>query len=332
MTTPQAPIGSGFTAAATASDVTRGLDLSGKVAIVTGGYSGIGIETVRALASAGARVVVPARDIQKARRALDGMSGVSIDALDLMDPLSIDAFADRFMADNPALHILINNAAGMGGALVRDSRGYESQFATNHLGHFQLTMRLWPALQRAQGARVVTVSSCGHRIAGVDFDDPNFEHRAYDPGLAYGQSKTANALFAVSLDALGKAHGIRAFSLHPGGMIMSGLTRHYTAEQIRASGYVDAQGRAIIDPDNNMKSLEQGAATSVWCATSPQLDGMGGVYCENCDIAGTAPAESTDLLGVRPWATSPQLAERLWHLSERLAGSEHPGRNGSLTG
>jgi NAD(P)-dependent dehydrogenase (short-subunit alcohol dehydrogenase family) len=320
MSTPQAPIGSGFGAASTAEDVIRGQDLSGRVAIVTGGYSGIGLEAARVFAAAGAAVIIPARDQERARKAIAPFPGLSLETLDLMDPASIDGFADRFLATGRPLHFLVNNAAIMANPLTRDARGYESQFSTNHLGHFQLTARLWPALSKAQGARVVAVSSRGHVFAGVDFDDPNFEHRAYEPHIAYGQSKTANALFAVALDARGKDQGIRAFSLHPGGIVTTGLIRHLSAEQISASGYVDEQGRPVIDPENNKKTIEQGAATTVWCATSRQLDGLGGVYCENCDISKAVPADSKELLGVRPWATDPAFAERLWALSERLTG------------
>lgn len=318
MLTPQAPIGSGFGAASTALEIVRGIDLSGKIAIVTGGSAGMGLEITRALLAAGVEVVVPARDLDKARRNLDGLA-VEVLPMDLMDAASIDAFAATFLAAHPRLDILIENAGTMYNPLTRDARGNESQFSTNHLGHFQLAGRLWPALLAAGDARVVVVSSRGHQFGQVDFDDPNFEHRDYDRGQAYGQSKTANALFAVGLDARGKDHGIRAFSCHPGGVITE-LTRFMSAEQLSASGFIDAEGKPVIDPDRNMKTPEQGAATAVWCATSPQLVGMGGVYCENCDIARLLPADSPDPLGVRPWATDPALADRLWTLSEKLTG------------
>jgi NAD(P)-dependent dehydrogenase (short-subunit alcohol dehydrogenase family) len=322
MTPPsQAPIGSGFGAATTACEVIRDCDLSGKVAMVTGGYAGIGLETTRALISAGATVVVPARDREKALNALQSTPGAELDTLDLMEPVSIDGFVRRFLASGRPLHILVNNAGIMANPLTRDARGYESQFATNHLGHFQLTAGLWSALRRAEGARVVSVSSRGHQFAGVDFDDPNFRERAYDPRIAYGQSKSANALFAVTLDAVGEQHGVRAFSLHPGGVVTE-VARYMSAEALRATGFVDDHGRPIIDPDRNMKTAEQGAATSVWCATTRQLDGRGGVYCENCDVAVAVPADSTELLGVRPWAIDPRLADNLWTLSERLTGKE----------
>ena len=309
-TTPQYPIGSGFGAETTAAEVIRGIGLSGKTAIVTGGYSGIGLETTRTLLSAGAKVVVPARDLSKATGALAAMPGAMTEPLDLMDPVSIDAFANRFVRPGQALHILVNNAGIMANPLTRDGRGYESQFATNHLGHFQLTARLWPALRRAKGARVVSLSSVGHRRAQVNFEDPNFEWREYDRWVAYGQSKTANALFAVGLDTIGESDGIRAFSVHPGGVVTD-LIRHMSTEEIRAYGVLDEHGRPVIDPARNMKTPEQGAATSVWCATSRQLEGLGGVYCEDCDVAVPVPGDSTKLRGVRPWAIDREFARKL---------------------
>jgi NAD(P)-dependent dehydrogenase (short-subunit alcohol dehydrogenase family) len=323
MSTGQIPLGSGFQAASTTRDVIAGRDLAGKTAIVTGGYSGLGLETAKTLASAGAEVIVPARDMEKARSMVAGVSGITLDALDLMDPASIDAFAARFVASGKPLHLLINNAAVMAAPLSRDPRGYESQFSTNHLGHFQLTARLWPALKRAQGARVISVSSRGHIIGGVDFDDPNFERRAYERWGAYGQAKTANILFAVALDRRGKDHGIRAFSLHPGS-IMTNLGRYVTPEELKAFGVRDEDGNPIVDPANGKKTVEQGAATSVWCATSPLLDGLGGVYCDDCDIARLA-SETDSPVCVQDYAVDPNSAERLWGLSERLAAVRFAG-------
>ena len=323
MSTQQAPLPSGFGPASTSHDVIRGIDLTGKIAIVTGGYSGIGIDTVRALVSAGAQVTVPARDLERARKNLDGIANVRIEPMDLMDPVSVDAFAERFLAVDTPLHILINSAGIMMNPLTRDARGYESQFATNHLGHYQLTLRLWPALRRANGARVVAVSSRGHRLSPVDFNDVNFEQRPYDKRVAYGQSKTANALFALKLDELGQPYGVRAFSLHPGGIVTE-LARHLTVEELLATGFVTEEGKPIFDPSRDMKTPAQGAATSVWCATSPQLDGLGGVYCENSDIASKVATDSTGMWGVRPWAIDPDEAEQLWTLSERLTGVSFP--------
>jgi Dehydrogenases with different specificities (related to short-chain alcohol dehydrogenases) len=319
----QSSIGSGFGFQTTAAEIIKGTDLSGKVAIVTGGASGIGLETTRALASAGATVIVPVRDLDRAAQVLRSIPGAELASLNLTSPASIDDFSRRFLDSGRALHILVNNAGVMATPLIRDSCGYESQFATNHLGHFQLTARLWPALRRANGARVVSVSSRGHRFAGVDFEDPNFERRDYDKWVAYGQSKTANILFAVALDALGAQESIRAFSLHPGRILATRLSRHMSEEEIKAVPVADEQGREFTDPADYIKTPEQGAATNVWCATSHQLDGMGGVYCEDCDIAPVVTADSQGL-GVRPYAINPEFADRLWRLSERLTDVYSP--------
>ena len=321
MVTPQAPIGSPFSAASTAAEVVRGVDLTGKTAIVTGGYSGIGVETVRALRSAGAKLFVPVRDLAKARANLSGMPDVKLAPMDLLDPVSIDRFVEWFFAAGCNLNILINNAGIMAPPLARDTRGYESQFAANHLGHFQLTCRLWRALVDANGARVIALSSFGHRRAGMDFHDPNFERRAYDPWIAYGQSKTANSLFAVALDSIGQGRGVRAFAVHPGG-IATDLLRHMSKAEIDANRVFDKSGAPIIDPENNKKTPQQGAATSVWCATSPQLNGLGGVYCADCEIARALPSDdSVELHGVRPRAIDPVAGGRLWQLSEQLTGA-----------
>ncbi|HMF78804.1 MAG TPA: SDR family NAD(P)-dependent oxidoreductase [Bryobacteraceae bacterium] len=327
--TKQAPIHSGFGPTTTARETLDGpsgkVDLNGKVAIVTGGYSGIGLETTRALAEAGATVIVPARTPEKARQALNGIPRVEQSRLDLLDPASIDTFGSEFLATGRPLHILINNAGIMRAPLTRDARGYESQFSANHLGHFQLTLRLWPALRNARGTRVVSVSSRGHQRAGIDFDDPQFQHRAYDSGQAYGQSKTANVLFAVELDRRGEASGIRAFAVHPGAVVTD-LIRHMTDEELAGFGISRASSHGFIPTGKSVaeggdfKTLEQGAATSVWCATSPRLAGMGGVYCQDVEIAEIRQPDSAGNSGVLPRAIGPEIAERLWVLSEDLTG------------
>jgi NAD(P)-dependent dehydrogenase (short-subunit alcohol dehydrogenase family) len=301
----------------TAAEVLGKRDLRGKVAIVTGGYSGIGLETTRVLVGAGATVIVPARTKEKAQKALAGMQGVELQAMELSEPASVDAFAADFLASGRPLHLLINSAGVMACPLERDVRGFERQFAVNHLGHFQLTARLWPALLKARGARVVSVSSRGHRRAGVDFDDPHFVSRPYDRWVAYGQSKSANVLFAVALDKRGAADGVRAFAVHPGGIITD-LIRHMSKEELVSLGVEDAQGRRLDNPE--FKSVEQGAATQVWCAVSEQLNGMGGVYCEDVEVAKAVPADDPGGTGVRPWAIDPALAAKLWTLSEGLTG------------
>lgn len=246
-TTPQQPLPSGFDATTTTDDVLKGIDLTGKLALVTGGYSGIGIETTRALISAGAEVVVPARRLETAREQLDGLTHVVVDELDLSDLESVRAFADRFLATHRPLDIVIDSAGIMAAPEARVGRGWESQLATNHLGHFALVNRLWPAIEPG-GARIVSVSSRGHHFSGIRWEDPQFE-QGYDKWLAYGQSKTANSLFAVQLDAWGRASGVRAFAVHPGA-ILTQLVRHMSmAEQIDA-GYLDEAGN-LIDPGSS---------------------------------------------------------------------------------
>jgi NAD(P)-dependent dehydrogenase (short-subunit alcohol dehydrogenase family) len=309
-TMSQQPIHSGFGAQTTAREVMGDRRLDGTVAIVTGGYAGIGLETVRVLAGAGAQVVVPARNLDKARAALGDIRGVTVDTMDLTDPASIDGFTARFLASERPLHLLINNAGIMAVPLSRDARGFEAHLATNHVGHFQLTKRLMPALERANGARVVALSSRGHVYSAFNFEDPHYEHRPYEKMPAYGQSKTANVLFAVALDARGRSANIRAFALHPGAILETDLGRHFAPQEWQAA--IERATRV-----GGFKTVEQGAATTVWCATSPALAGMGGVYCEDCDIAVAVPADHPDPRGVRPWAIDPPSAERLWTLSER---------------
>jgi NAD(P)-dependent dehydrogenase (short-subunit alcohol dehydrogenase family) len=316
--TEQSPIPSGFGMRSTTRDVLAGIDLRGKTVLVTGGYSGLGLETVRAIAGAGASVIVGARRPDTAAADLAGIDHVTILKLDLSDPASIDAFAVEVAAHTSKIDILINNAAIMANPLTRDARGYESQFATNHLGHFQMTARLWPLIKAAGvGARVVALSSIGHARNGLDLEDVNFERREYQKWTAYGQAKSANALFALHLDQLGAPLGIRAFSVHPGG-IKTPLQRHLTMDEQIAMGWYKPDG-SLVDI---FKTVEQGAATSVWCATSPMLDGKGGVYCEDCDIAPMWAEGMSPYAGVRPHITDAALATALWKLSEDMTGVE----------
>ena len=313
MTTHQHKIGSGFGAESTADDVLRGIDLSGKLALVTGGYSGIGLETTRALLRAGAQVVVPARRPASAREAVG--DSVEVDELDLADLASVQGFAERFLASGRAIDIVINSAGIMACPETRVGPGWEAQFATNHLGHYALVNRLWPAISPG-GARVVAVSSAGHWRSGIRWDDVMFEH-GYDKWAAYGQAKTANVLFAVQLDALASDAGVRAFALHPGGIITP-LQRHLSKEEMVAAGWIDEEGNPLNPA--GFKTPEQGAATQVWAATSPQLDGLGGVYCQDCDIADVAPDDQEFTGGVRSYAVDPEQAARLWTLSAELTG------------
>ena len=314
MNTRQKHIPSGYGADTTAAGVAAGHDLTGKIALVTGGNSGIGFETVKALADAGATVVVGARDAGKADDRFADLRQVFFFPLDLADPVSVDAFADRFLSSFGRLHLLFNNAGVFRvPELQRDKRGYELQFGVNHLGHFQLSGRLWPALKKAGGARVVTLSSIGHRRMGLQLDDVNFERHPYDAMKAYGQSKTANVLFTVELDRAGQPYGVRAFAVHPGA-IQTDIFRYMTPQELE-------DWKKMV---KGFKTPQQGAATSVWCALSPQLEGMGGVYCEDCDIAELAPDDIAAGPGVRSFAIDPEKAAALWQFSENATGIRWP--------
>lgn len=313
--TPQHKIGSGFGACSTAEEVVRGMDLSGKLAIVTGGHSGLGLETTRALAGAGVCVVVAARQLAAAREAVGHIDGVEVAELDLSDLESVREFVARFVASGRPIDFVINNAGIMACPETRVGPGWEAQFATNHLGHYALVNRLWPAIAGGGGARVIAVSSAGHHLSGIRWEDVQFEH-GYDKWQAYGQSKTANALFAVHLDVLGRNAGVRAFSLHPG-KILTPLQRHLPKKEMVAAGWIDENGSPA---DPTFKTPQQGAATQVWAATSPQLGGMGGVYCEDCDIAEPASGEIAAFVGVRDYAADSEQAARLWALSAELTG------------
>lgn len=316
MPSEQSPIGSPYGYRSTAGEVVEGIDLSGRLAIVTGGYSGLGLETVRALVRAGARVVVPARRPAAATDALADLPRVEVAPLDLADLTSVRSFAEDFLATDRSIDILVNNAGLMACPETRVGPGWEAQLATNHLGHFALTNLLWPALSTGGPARVVALSSAGHKRSSIRFDDLMFE-RGYEKWAAYGQSKTANSLFAVWLDELGRGDGVRAFAVHPG-PIMTPLQRHLTREEMVAAGWLDEDG--AIAP--RFKTPEQGASTATWAATSPLLDNLGGVYCENCDVAApTDPGSPTAASeGVDDHATNVDAAARLWAVSSTLTG------------
>lgn len=318
MATLQLPVQSPFNAASTAAEVMAGIDLRGHLAVVTGGYSGLGLLTVTSLAAAGAQVIVPARDTARAEAALTGIDGVRVMPMDLMQAESVAGFSRSLVSAGQPVSLLINCAGVMAAPLLRDADGHESQFATNHLGHYRLTCGLWPVLVKSGQARVLSVSSRGHQIAGVKFDDIDFLRRPYDKWLAYGQSKTANALFAITLDQRGRSHGVRAFSLHPG-QILTDLARHLSTAELAAFDALDEQGRPRLDPHNGLKTVEQGAATGLWCATSAVLADLGGVYCEDCNVAPVNDA-ATGRKGVAQWAADAESAERLWVVSEQWTG------------
>jgi NAD(P)-dependent dehydrogenase (short-subunit alcohol dehydrogenase family) len=310
-----------FGFASTAAEVIGGIDLSGKRAIVTGGSSGIGIETARALAGAGAEVTLAVRDTDAGERtaaditATTGSSAVHVGRLDLADQASVAGFVANWSGP---LHLLINNAGVMAlSDLQLTPDGWELQFATNHLGHFALALGLHSALAGAAGARIVSLSSRGHLRSPVIFEDLNFTSRPYDPWLAYGQSKTANVLFAVEATRRWAADGITANAVHPGAIIDTNLSRHmdpaYLAELRSSATYAETFDGSKI----RYKTIEQGAATSVLVATSAQLDGVGGRYFEDCNQAVLLDpgASSTSTFGVAPYALDPDSANRLWELS-----------------
>ncbi len=315
----QKALGSGYNAKSTTSEVINGINLAGKIAIVTGGNTGIGLETVKTIAGAGAIVIVPARDVEKAKRNLEGIANVEIERMDLMNPDSIDHFAEKFLLSGRPLHLLINNAGIMWVPLRRDNRGYESQLATNYLALFQLTAKLWPALKKANGARVVNVSSGGHQFSNFDFEDPNFLHREYETLQGYGQSKTAVNLFSLELDIRAKADNVRSYSLCPGAVGETELAREAPIDLFRKLGYSDAEGKILPEVAASLKTIPQGAATTMWAATSSMLNDIGGVYCENADVA-SLNSNAVIIGGIKSYSLDEKNAKRLWKLSEEMTG------------
>jgi NAD(P)-dependent dehydrogenase (short-subunit alcohol dehydrogenase family) len=303
----------------TTDDVLDGVDLSGKRFLVTGASTGLGEETTRSLAAHGASVTMAVRDLEKGRAAADRVREVVPEAdlevreLDLASLDSVRAFASQFLTDHDRIDVLIDNAGVMACPQATTSDGFEMQFGTNHLGHFLLTTLLAPALVAAAPSRVVVLSSRGHRFSDVDLDDPNFEHIEYDPWVAYGRSKTANVLFAVGFDQRYRDRGVRAFAVHPGG-IATELGRHLTEDTITTL----AQSLPADQP-MEWKTIPQGAATSVWAATSVELQDRGGVYLEDCAVA--EPVEAVVTSGVATYALDPERADALWSLSESLVAN-----------
>lgn len=314
----QAPVGSGFEAKTDAADVVKGMDLSGKRAVVTGGYSGIGLETVRALAGVGADVMVPARRPDAAKEALAGVDGaISVAAMDLADISSVRTFAEDYLADGQPLHILINNAGIMACPETRIGPGWEQQFGVNHLGHFELARKLHPALAKAGGARLVALSSLAHRMSDIHWDDPHFTSHDYEKWQAYGQAKSANALFARGADIRWQKDGITAFSVHPGG-ILTPLQRHLSLDEQVALGWRQPDGEIAEAVKHIFKTPEQGASTSTWAATATKLEGRGGVYCEDVEVSQAVDADDTSFFGARPWIHDDAKADRLWEMSEKM--------------
>ncbi|HEB89591.1 MAG TPA: SDR family NAD(P)-dependent oxidoreductase [Deltaproteobacteria bacterium] len=312
-----------FGAETSAEEVVRDLDLSGQTIVVTGGSAGLGVETARVLAGRGARIVSVVRDEAKGRAAIDRIresvpeADIELALLDLSDLDSVRRGADDIARRFARIDRLINNAGVMACPLGRTAQGLDTQLGTNHLGHFVLTARLMPQILAGSPARIVNLSSAGHRLSPFRFEDPFFEKEPYDKWLAYGQAKTANVLFSVALDKRFRDRGVRAFAVHPGS-IMTELSRHMDENDMK-----DLMARRPKNEPMTFKKVPQGAATTVWAATAPELEGRGGLYCEDCHVA-----ERTDdalaARGVRPWALDEEAAERLWQLSEEWSGETFP--------
>lgn len=306
-----------FGARSTTADVLSGIDLSGRTAVVTGATGGLGEQTALALASVGARVIVAGRNrerglaVAKSVQTDSGSPESEFQEIELAELQSVRAFAQRLVDRTDRVDLLINNGAVMACPFSRSVDGHERQLATNHLGHFLLTLELLPLLRQAQAPRVVCVSSGAHWMGGVDLEDIDFLRRSYDPWVAYGQSKTANALFALELQRRFGAEGLTAFSLHPGA-IHTELGRN-----------LDGSNDVPV-PSELMKTIPQGAATQVWAATAPELESQGGRYLEDCGVAEerAEPDRESTALGVAPHARDPESARRLWQLSCELVGVE----------
>jgi NAD(P)-dependent dehydrogenase (short-subunit alcohol dehydrogenase family) len=311
-----------FGATSTTDEVLAGVDLSGKRVLVTGVSAGLGVETARALAAHGAEVVGAARDLVKGEAATnrvraDAASGGALELieLDLASLASVRACADGLFADGRMFDLVIANAGVMACPFGKTADGFETQFGTNHLGHFVLVNRIASLMK--PGSRLVNLSSAGHRYSDVDLDDPGFERTAYDPWVAYGRSKTANVLFAVEFDRRHKARGVRATAVHPGG-IQTELSRHLTHEQSQALiDRINATQRASGEPDFRFKTIPQGAATSVWAGAVAAADDAGGRYCEDCHVAEVV-ADPANRRGVKPYALDPERAKALWAKSEQM--------------
>ena len=309
----------GFGATSTADEVLEGHDLSGKTAFVTGGYSGLGQETARAMAAKGAYVIIAGRDpakLETAAAELKAETGAQIDTIvcDLASQASVKACAADANQRFEKIDLLINNAGVMACPKGETADGFEMQFGTNHLGHFTLTSGLMPLVEKGSNPRIVNLSSRAHHRSGVHFDDPHYENSEYEKWDSYGQSKTANVLFSVALDKRLKDKGIDVFAVHPGG-IVTNLGRHLNEDDV---AMLMARMKESAGDGPVMKSEAQGAATSCWAATAPELVGQGGVYCEDCHVAETDDADPNG--GVRSYAVDPQLAEQLWSMSEEMTG------------
>tara|TARA_Y100000768_G_scaffold369931_1_gene335266 strand:- start:371 stop:1351 length:981 start_codon:yes stop_codon:yes gene_type:complete len=317
----QKPINSGFNAKSETKDIINNIDLNNKVAIVTGGYSGIGLETTKALVAAGADVIIPAKRPKIANQNLNGIvSEDNVIEMDLGNLNSVKSFSDSFKENFNTLDLLINNAGIMACPETRIGNNWESQFAINHIGHFLLTNELINVMSDVEGARFVSLSSSAHSITGILWDDIHFQSAKYDKWMAYGQSKTACSLMAIEFNTRMKDRGVEGFAVHPGGIITP-LQRHLEKEEMVALGWLDEDGSPSELAKNFFKSTSQGASTAVWCATNPDLNGLGGVFCEDCDIAKRKSEVDESLqryFGVADWAIDKEEASKLWESTESM--------------
>ena len=317
----QKPINSGFNSKSETSDILSEINLSDKVAIVTGGYSGIGLETTKGLVLAGAKVIIPAKRPEIAFKNLNGIvSEDNIIKMDLSDLNSVKEFTDSFKENFSKLDLLINNAGIMACPETRIGNNWESQFAVNHIGHFLLTNELMDMMADVEGARFVSLSSSAHSLTGILWDDIHFQNTPYDKWMAYGQSKTACSLMAIEFNARMKDKGVEGFAVHPGGIITP-LQRHLEKEEMVALGWMDEDGSPSELAKNFFKSTSQGASTALWCATSPDLNGLGGVFCEDCDIAKRKSEVDESMkryFGVADWAVNTDEGSRLWEATELM--------------
>ena len=320
----QKPIDSGFNSKSNAHEITKDVDLNGKIAIVTGGYSGIGLETTRELVSSGAEVIIPAKRTDVAIKNLEGIvPKENVIEMDLSDLNSVKNFTDGYKENFNRLDLLINNAGIMACPETRIGNNWESQIAINHFGHFMLTKELMDMMADNDGARFVSLSSSAHSLTGMLWDDIHFLNSPYDKWMAYGQSKTASSLIAIEFDKLMKDKGVRGFSVHPGG-IMTPLQRHLQNEEMVTLGWMKEDGSLSDLAKNFFKTTSQGASTTLWCATSSSLNNIGGVFCEDCDIAKIKSDVDESMqryFGVADWAVDIDEASKLWELTEKTLKS-----------